>query len=77
VGERLSVLEKWRIAELAAQGLPSRVIGREVGRSHRAVWGYIRVLRRLTAFWQYDDAVPEDRGPGTVFVAGGGVRAVG
>jgi IS30 family transposase len=46
VGERLSELEKWRIAELAAQGLPSRVIGREVGRSHRAVWGYIRVLRR-------------------------------
>jgi IS30 family transposase len=46
VGERLSELEKWRIAELAAQGLPSRVIGRELGRSHRAVWGYIRVLRR-------------------------------
>jgi IS30 family transposase len=46
VGERLSELEKWRIAELAAQGLPSRVIGREVGRSHRVVWGYIRVLRR-------------------------------
>jgi IS30 family transposase len=46
VGERLSELEKWRIAELAAHGLPSRVIGRELGRSHRAVWGYIRVLRR-------------------------------
>ena len=44
--ERLSELEKWRIAELAAHGLPSRVIGRELGRSHRAVWGYIRVLRR-------------------------------
>jgi IS30 family transposase len=46
VGERLSELERWRIAELAAQGLPSRVIGREIGRSHRAVWGYLRVLRR-------------------------------
>jgi IS30 family transposase len=49
VGERLSELEKWRIAELAAQGLPSRVIGREVGRSHRAVWSYLRVLRRPPA----------------------------
>jgi IS30 family transposase len=44
--ERLSELEKWRIAELAAQGLPSRVIGKEIGRAHRTVWGYIRVLRR-------------------------------
>jgi len=44
--ERLSELEKWRIAELAAQGLPSRVIGREIGRAHRTVWTYIRVLRR-------------------------------
>ena len=49
MGERLSELEKWRIAELAAQGLPSRVIGRELGRSHRAVWGHIRVLRRPPA----------------------------
>jgi IS30 family transposase len=49
MGERLSELEKWRIAELSAQGLPSRVIGRELGRSHRAVWGYIRVLRRPPA----------------------------
>jgi IS30 family transposase len=46
VVERLSELEKWRIAELSAQGLPSRVIGREIGRAHRTVWGYIRVLRR-------------------------------
>jgi IS30 family transposase len=44
--ERLSELEKWRIAELAVQGLPSRVIGKEIGRAHRTVWGYIRVLRR-------------------------------
>jgi IS30 family transposase len=45
VGERLSELEKWRIAELAAQQLPSRVIGQELGRSHRAVWGCIRRAR--------------------------------
>jgi IS30 family transposase len=44
--ERLSELEKWRIAELSAQGLPSRVIGQEIGRAHRTVWGYIRVLGR-------------------------------
>ena len=44
--ERLSELEKWRIAELSAQGLPSRVIGREIGRSHRAVWGEIARSRR-------------------------------
>ena len=44
--ERLSELEKWRIAELAAQGLPSRVIGKEIGRSHRAVWGEIVRSRR-------------------------------
>src|ERR1700690_4385296 len=46
VVERLSELEKWRIAELAAQGLPVRVIGKEIGRAHRTVWTYIRVLRR-------------------------------
>jgi IS30 family transposase len=46
VVERLSELEKWRIAELAAQGLPSRVIGKELGRSHRAVWGEIARSRR-------------------------------
>lgn len=44
--ERLSELEKWRIAELSAQGLPSRVIGKEIGRSHRAVWGEIARSRR-------------------------------
>jgi IS30 family transposase len=49
VGERLSELERWRISELAALGLPSRVIGWEIGRSHRAVWGYLRVLRQPSA----------------------------
>ena len=44
--ERLSDLEKWRIAELSAQGLPSRVIGREIGRAHRTVWNEIARSRR-------------------------------
>ncbi|MDQ1552486.1 MAG: hypothetical protein QOD50_1908 [Actinomycetota bacterium] len=44
--ERLSELEKWRIAELSAQGLPSRVIGKEIGRAHRTVWGEIARSRR-------------------------------
>ena len=35
--ERLSELEKWRIAELAAQGWPARLIGKEIGRAHSAV----------------------------------------
>ena len=47
--ERLSELEKWRIAELSARGLPSRVIGKEIGRAHRTVWGYLCVLRRPMA----------------------------
>jgi IS30 family transposase len=44
--ERLSELEKWRIAELAVQGLPSRVIGKEIGRAHRTVWNEIAQSRR-------------------------------
>ena len=44
--ERLSELEKWRIAELSAQGLPSRVIGKKIGRAHRTVWGEIARSRR-------------------------------
>ena len=35
MAERLSELEKWRIAELAAQGWPTRLIGKEIGRAHR------------------------------------------
>ena len=46
MSERLSELEKWRIAELAAQGLPSRLIGKEIGRHHRTVLGHIAWLRR-------------------------------
>jgi IS30 family transposase len=48
VSERLSELEKWRIAELSAQGLPSRLIGQEIGRHHRTVLGHIARLRRPT-----------------------------
>ena len=32
MAERLSELEKWRIAELAAQGWTTRLIGKEIGR---------------------------------------------
>jgi len=44
--ERLSEREKQEITRLSAQGLPSRLIGKEIGRAHRTVWGYINVLRR-------------------------------
>ena len=46
MSERLSELEKWRIAEVSAQGLPSRLIGKEIGRHHRTVLGCIARLRR-------------------------------
>ena len=45
-GSRLTVEEQARIAELAATGLPSRLIGQELGRSHRAVWSYVVKLRQ-------------------------------
>ena len=38
--------ERTRVAELAATRLPSRLIAKEVGRSHRAVWSYVLRLRR-------------------------------
>jgi DNA-binding NarL/FixJ family response regulator len=41
--ERLSEREKECIAELAAQGLPSRLIGKQIGRHNRTVCGYMRV----------------------------------
>jgi IS30 family transposase len=44
--ERLSELEKWRIAELAAQGWPARLIGKEIGRAHSAVRRHLQVMRR-------------------------------
>src|SRR5690242_19882557 len=45
-GSRLTAAEKERIAELAATGLPGRLIGEELGRSHRAVWAYVVKLRQ-------------------------------
>jgi IS30 family transposase len=42
----LSDEERARIAELAATRLPSRLIAKEVGRSHRAVWSYVLRLRQ-------------------------------
>lgn len=44
--ERVSECEKREIARLSASGLPSRLIGKELGRAHRTVWNYIRLLRR-------------------------------
>jgi IS30 family transposase len=44
--ERLSEREKEEIARLAAIGIPSRVIGQQIGRHHRTVWGLIARLRR-------------------------------
>jgi IS30 family transposase len=44
--ERLSEREKEEIARLSAVGLPSRLIGAQIGRHHRTVWGYIARLRR-------------------------------
>ena len=45
-GTRLTVEEQGRIAELAASRVPGRMIARELGRSHRAVWDYVVKLRR-------------------------------
>jgi IS30 family transposase len=47
--ERLSEREKEEIARLSASGLPSRLIGAQIGRHHRTVWGYISRLRRPVA----------------------------
>ena len=44
--ERLSEREKEEIARLSALGLPSRLIGAQIGRHHRTVWGFISRSRR-------------------------------
>jgi IS30 family transposase len=44
--ERLSEREKEEIVRLSAMGLPSRLIGEEIGRHHRTVWGHLQRLRR-------------------------------
>jgi hypothetical protein len=41
LGTGLSGEGRARIAELAATRLPGRLIARDVGRSHRAVWSYV------------------------------------
>jgi len=48
-GTRLTVEERERIAELAASGLPGRLIATEIGRSHRAVWAWVAKLRQPPA----------------------------
>src|SRR5512136_484461 len=45
-GERLSELERWRIAELSAQGWTTRLIAKEVGRGHGVVAKHLRLMRR-------------------------------
>jgi IS30 family transposase len=42
---RLSETEKSRIRELRAAGLTTRLIGVEIGRADRTVWGYLESLR--------------------------------
>jgi IS30 family transposase len=46
--ERLSEREKEEIVRLAAVGLPCRLIGAEIGRHHRTVWGHLQRLQRPT-----------------------------
>jgi IS30 family transposase len=49
VASKLTEAEKVRIAELWSAGLPERMIGRQVGRPHSTVRGYVKVLRRPPA----------------------------
>jgi IS30 family transposase len=49
VVERLSESEKEEIVRLSAMGLPSRLIGQQIGRHHRTVWGHLQRLRRPVA----------------------------
>ena len=44
--ERLSDREKEEIVRLSAMELPSRLIGQQIGRHHRTVWGHLQRLRR-------------------------------
>jgi IS30 family transposase len=47
--ERLSVREKEEIVQLSALGLPSRLIGEQIGRHHRTVWSHLQRLRQPVA----------------------------
>jgi IS30 family transposase len=46
MAERLSELERWRIAELSAQGWTTRLISKEVGRGRYAVAKHLRLMRQ-------------------------------
>jgi len=46
VAQRLSELERWRIAELSAQGSTTRLIAKEIGRGHGVVAKHLREMRR-------------------------------
>ena len=46
MAQRLSELERWRIAELAARGLTTRLIAKDIGRGHGVVAKHLRVMRR-------------------------------
>ena len=47
--ERLSERETREIVRLSAMGLPSRLIGQQIGRHHRTVWGHLQRLRQPVA----------------------------
>ena len=49
MGERLSELERWRIAELSALGSTTRLIAMEIGRGHNVVAKHLRLMRRPPA----------------------------
>jgi IS30 family transposase len=49
MAERLSELERWRIAELSAQGWTTRLIAKEIGRGRYAVARHLRLMRRPPA----------------------------
>ena len=46
MAERLSELERWRIAELSALGWTTRLIAKEIGRGRCAVAKHLRLMRR-------------------------------
>jgi IS30 family transposase len=49
MAERLSELERWRIAELSAKGWTTRLIAEEIGRGRYAVAKHLRLMRRPPA----------------------------
>ena len=49
MAQRLSELERWRIAELSAEGWTTRLIAKEIGRGHNVVAKHLRLMRRPPA----------------------------